>query len=82
MYGFKIIPRESFAVKLCPIITEYSGTAEGQNILWATLVIMFVCNRGDTIQYHGGLQSRELGQATYATGVPNSLGRRYHLTCI
>ena len=21
------------------------------------------CNRGDTIQYHGGLQSRELGQA-------------------
>ena len=24
---------------------------------------MFVCNRGDTIQYHGGLQSRELGQA-------------------
>ena len=24
---------------------------------------MFVCNRGDTIQYHGGLRSRELGQA-------------------
>ena len=21
-----------------------------------------VCNRGDTIQYHGGFQSRELGQ--------------------
>ena len=38
MYGFKIIPQESFAVKLCPFITEYSGTAEGQNILWITLV--------------------------------------------
>jgi hypothetical protein len=24
---------------------------------------LFVCNRGDTIQYHGGLWSRELGQA-------------------
>ena len=24
---------------------------------------LFVCNRGDTIQYRGGLQSRELGQA-------------------
>jgi hypothetical protein len=24
---------------------------------------LFVCNRGDTIQYHGGLRSRELGQA-------------------
>ena len=28
-----------------------------------SLRFMFVCNRGDTIQYHGGLQSRELGQA-------------------
>ena len=25
---------------------------------------LFVCNRGDTIQYHGGLRSRELGQAS------------------
>ena len=33
---------------------------------------LFVCNRGDTVQYQGGLQSRELGQAPYATGVPNS----------
>ena len=24
---------------------------------------LYVCNRGDTIQYHGGLRSRELGQA-------------------
>ena len=24
---------------------------------------LFVCNRGDTVQYHGGLRSRELGQA-------------------
>ena len=24
---------------------------------------LFVCNRGDTIQYHGHLQSRELGQS-------------------
>ena len=24
---------------------------------------LFVCKRGDTIQYHGGLRSRELGQA-------------------
>ena len=22
---------------------------------------LFVCNRGDTVQYHGGLRSRELG---------------------
>ena len=27
------------------------------------LVCLFVCNRGDTIQYHGGLRSRELGHA-------------------
>ena len=26
-------------------------------------VCLFVCNRGDTIHYHGGLRSRELGQA-------------------
>ena len=26
-------------------------------------VFCFVCNREDTIQYHGGLRSRELGQA-------------------
>ena len=25
---------------------------------------VFVCNRQDIIQYHGGLRSRELGQAT------------------
>jgi hypothetical protein len=25
--------------------------------------LMFACNRGDTIQYHSGLRSRELGQA-------------------
>ena len=24
---------------------------------------LFVCNRGDTVQYHSGLRSRELGQA-------------------
>ena len=24
---------------------------------------LFVCNRGDNIQYHSGLRSRELGQA-------------------
>ena len=24
---------------------------------------LFVCNRGDTMQYHGGLRSWELGQA-------------------
>ena len=24
---------------------------------------LFVCNRGDTIKYHGSLRSRELGQA-------------------
>ena len=31
---------------------------------------LFGCNRGDTIQYHSGLRSRELGQAP---GIPNSL---------
>ena len=25
---------------------------------------LFVCNRGDTVEYHGGLRSRELGQAS------------------
>ena len=33
----QIISQEAFAVKLCPFITEYSGSVEGQNILWATL---------------------------------------------
>ena len=27
------------------------------------LQVKFVCNRGDTVQYQGSLQSRELGQA-------------------
>ena len=27
------------------------------------VTVLFVCNRGDTIQYHSGLGSRELGQA-------------------
>ena len=27
-------------------------------------ILVFVCNRGDTIQYRGGLWSRELGQAS------------------
>ena len=26
-------------------------------------LLLFVCYRGDTVQYHGGLQSRELDQA-------------------
>ena len=26
-------------------------------------IFCFICNSGDTIQYHGGLRSRELGQA-------------------
>ena len=26
-------------------------------------ICLFVCNRGDTIQHHGGLRSMELGQA-------------------
>ena len=36
---------------------------------------LFVFNRGDTIEYHRGLQSRELGQAPMQL-----VGRRYHLT--
>ena len=32
----------------------------------------FFCNRGDTIQYQGCLQSRKLGKSPYATDVPNS----------
>ena len=35
-------------------------------LLYFTLLYFFFtffCNRGDTIQYHGGLRSRELGQA-------------------
>ena len=44
-----------------------------------TFVCLFVCNRGDTIQYHGGLRSRELGQAPMLL-VFQLLGRRYHLT--
>ena len=32
--------------------------------LWhvALVFVLFVCNRGDTVQYQGGLRSRELGQ--------------------
>ena len=26
-------------------------------------ICLFVCNRGDTIQYHSGVPSRELGQS-------------------
>ena len=26
-------------------------------------ILLFVCNRGDNIQYHGGLQTRKLGLA-------------------
>ena len=36
---------------------------------------LFVFNRGDTIEYHRGLKSRELGQAPMQL-----VGRRYHLT--
>ena len=43
-------------------------------------IIFFI---GDTMQYFGSLQSRELGQAPIpATGVPFLLGRRYHLACL
>ena len=48
---------------------------------WFLFVCLFVCNRGDAIQYHGGLQSRELGQVpmllVFLTSI---LGRNYHLT--
>ena len=37
-------------------------------VLETSAVFLFVCNRRYTIQYHGGLRSRELGQAC----VPNS----------
>ena len=33
--------------------------------------LYFVCNRGDAIQYHGGLQSRELGQAPLLQALPS-----------
>ena len=36
---------------------------------------LFVFNRGNTIEYHRGLKSRELGQAPMQL-----IGRRYHLT--
>ena len=39
----------------------------------------FFCNWGDTIQYHGGLGLRELGQAPVLL-MFYLLGRRYHLT--
>ena len=42
---------------------------------------LFVSNRGDTIQYHGGLRSRELGQALMRQ-VFLFPSRRYHLTRI
>ena len=31
---------------------------------------MFVCNRGDTIQYHGTTPDKEVWPSSYATGVP------------
>ena len=34
-----------------------------KNILDKSYQFVLVCNRGDTIQYHGGLRSRELCQA-------------------
>ena len=32
-------------------------------------VCLFVCNRGDTIQYHGSLRSRELHSVSYVYAV-------------
>ena len=43
-----------------PGLADHMET-EGASI--CLFVCFFVCNRGDTIQHHGGLQSRELGQA-------------------
>ena len=39
---------------------------------------LFVCNRGDTLQYHGGLWSKELCQTPLLQVF--LLGRHYHLT--
>ena len=41
----------------------YVNNKQYTGIKVAMLLIMFVCNRGDAIQYQGGLLSRELCQA-------------------
>ena len=41
----------------------HSTTSRPGETFGGSGVCLFVCNRGDTVQYHGGLRSRELGQA-------------------
>ena len=36
------------------------------NSFFSFPVCLFVCNRGDTVQYHSGLRSRELGQLPWS----------------
>ena len=46
------------------LILAKTKTLKQKSILISSLWFwLFVCNRGDTIEYHGGLRSRELGQA-------------------
>ena len=46
-------------------ITNYVENIDGKFSFFKTSnYSFFVCNRGDTVQYHGHLRSRELGQAT------------------
>ena len=42
---------------------DVRGGDRAYNDLEFTFICLFVCNRGDTVQYHSGLRSRELGQA-------------------
>ena len=48
-------------------LSAYSFEVEGDIKFWdyapTFVCLFFVCNRGDTVQYYGGLWSRELGQA-------------------
>ena len=55
-------------------------------VIVIVLTGMFVCNRGYTIQYHGGFRSRELGQACYnLTRIKrwsDCIGYRIEIACL
>ena len=73
---------ETNNLHLFPFIDKYTFNSYPQlfEAEYSPFLFLFY-NRGDSIQYFGSLQSRELGEVPiYATGVLFLLVRRYHLT--
>ena len=54
---------QKLATKSGALLEKYLVSFMGFTSVISAQNRLFVCNRGDTIQYHGSLRSRELGQA-------------------